>query len=68
LAEDEKLVKAARQAGGAGMILLIDAGGSTPFWKHRLKDALERAKMLADYGVYWYEEALAPDDLEGYAA
>ena len=23
--------------------------------------------MLAQYGVYWFEEALAPDDLEGYA-
>jgi L-alanine-DL-glutamate epimerase-like enolase superfamily enzyme len=65
--EDEKLVKVAREAGGVEMTLLIDAGGSTPFWKHRFKDALERAEMLADYDVYWYEEALAPDDLEGYA-
>jgi D-galactarolactone cycloisomerase len=23
--------------------------------------------MLADFGVYWFEEPLAPDDLEGYA-
>jgi len=30
----------------------------------RMKDALERARMLADYGVYWFEEPLAPDDLE----
>jgi D-galactarolactone cycloisomerase len=22
--------------------------------------------MLADYGVYWFEEALSPDDIEGY--
>jgi len=67
VAEDEKLVKVAREAGGDEMTLLIDAGGSTPFWNHRFKDALERAEMLADYDVYWYEEALAPDDLEGYA-
>ena len=23
--------------------------------------------MLADYGVYWFEEPLAPDDVEGYS-
>jgi len=67
LAEDENLVRTARQAAGADMTLLIDAGGSYPFWKMRLKDALERAKMLAAHGVYWFEEALAPDDIEGYA-
>lgn len=67
LAEDEKLVRAARQACGHEMILMIDAGGSSPFWSARLKDALERARMLADYGVHWFEEPLVPDDLEGYA-
>jgi D-galactarolactone cycloisomerase len=66
LAEDEKLVRAARQAAGEGVTLLVDAGGSYPFWKLRFKDALERAKMLAEYGVYWFEEALAPDDIDGY--
>lgn len=66
LAEDEKLIKSVRQAAGDETTLLIDAGGSYPFWKLRLKDALERAKMLANYGVYWFEEALAPDDIDGY--
>jgi L-alanine-DL-glutamate epimerase-like enolase superfamily enzyme len=42
-------------------------GGSYPFWKLRFKDALERAKMLANYGIYWLEEPLAPDDIDGYA-
>ena len=67
LAEDEKLVRTVREAAGDATTLLIDAGGSYPFWKLRFKDALERAKMLANYGVYWFEEALAPDDIEGYA-
>ncbi len=66
-ADDEKLVKQARQAAGDETILLIDMGGSYPHWKLRFKDALERAKMLANYGVYWLEEPLAPDDIEGYA-
>ncbi len=66
LAEDEALVRGARKAAGDATTLLIDAGGSYPFWKLRLKDVLERARMLAEYQVYWFEEPLAPDDLEGY--
>ncbi|MCW3052544.1 MAG: rhmD, partial [Chthonomonadales bacterium] len=33
---------------------------------HGYKWAIETARMLADYGVVWFEEALPPDDLEGY--
>ncbi|HVN06778.1 MAG TPA: mandelate racemase/muconate lactonizing enzyme family protein [Bryobacteraceae bacterium] len=66
LAEDEKLIRLARHAAGDETNLMIDAGGSYPFWPLRYKDALERAQMLANYGVYWFEEALAPDDIEGY--
>src|SRR5579875_1787077 len=46
--------------------LLVDAGGSEQFWPHGYKWALETAKMLADYDIVWFEEALPPDDLEGY--
>lgn len=67
LAEDEKLVRTAREAAGDDATLLVDAGGSYPYWALRLKDALERARMLADYGVYWFEEPLEPDDVDGYA-
>ncbi len=67
LADDAKLVRAARKAAGEDTELMIDAGGSNPYWAMRMKDALERSKMLADFGVYWFEEPLAPDDLEGYA-
>ncbi len=67
LTQDEGLVRQAREAAGDDTVLIIDMGGSYPFWKLRFKDALERAKMLADYRVYWFEEPLAPDDLEGYA-
>jgi L-alanine-DL-glutamate epimerase-like enolase superfamily enzyme len=66
LADDDKLVAAARKAVGDESTLLIDAGGSAPYWPKRFKDALEQARMLADHGVYWFEEPLAPDDIEGY--
>lgn len=65
---DEALVKAARHAAGDATTLMIDAGGSGPFWSKSWKDALERAKMLADHGVRWFEEPLRPDDIDGYAA
>jgi D-galactarolactone cycloisomerase len=66
LQDDEKLVRAARDAAGSEVTLLVDAGGSDPGWKLRFKDAMERARMLHDYGVGWFEEPLAPDDIEGY--
>ena len=67
LVKDRELIQTARQAAGEDTTLMIDAGGSYPFWKMRMKDALQRAHMLADFDVYWFEEPLAPDDLEGYA-
>ena len=45
---------------------MVDAGGSEQFWPHGLNWARETAKMLADYDIVWFEEPLAPDDLEGY--
>lgn len=67
LACDEKLVRTAREVAGGETRVMIDAGGSDPFWKLRYKDALERARMLGDYGITWFEEPLRPDDVEGYA-
>jgi D-galactarolactone cycloisomerase len=63
---DELLVKTAREAVGPDVELMVDAGGSEQFWPHGYKWALRTARMLADYGVVWFEEALPPDDLEGY--
>jgi len=51
---------------GPDVELMVDAGGSEQFWPHGYKWALETAKMLAHYDVVWFEEALPPDDLEGY--
>ncbi len=67
LADDTGLVQAARKAAGDETRLMIDAGGSGPYWSMGFKDALERGKMLADFGVYWFEEPLRPDDIDGYA-
>jgi L-alanine-DL-glutamate epimerase-like enolase superfamily enzyme len=63
---DELLVRTARDTVGPDVELMVDAGGSEQFWPHGYKWALETAKMLANYGVVWFEEPLPPDDLEGY--
>ncbi|MGL4461413.1 MAG: mandelate racemase/muconate lactonizing enzyme family protein, partial [Planctomycetia bacterium] len=56
----------ARETVGPDVDLLVDAGGSEEFWPHDYKWAVNTAKMLGDYGVGWFEEPLAPDDLEGF--
>jgi L-alanine-DL-glutamate epimerase-like enolase superfamily enzyme len=63
---DESIVRAARDAVGTDCDLMVDAGGSDAYWPGNLKWALRTARMLADYDVTWFEEALRPDDLEGY--
>jgi len=65
-AKDEAIVRAARQAAGAGSLLMVDAGGSDAGWPNGLKWALRSAEMLAQYDVAWFEEALHPDALADY--
>jgi L-alanine-DL-glutamate epimerase-like enolase superfamily enzyme len=64
---DELLVRTARQTVGPDVELMVDAGGSEQFWPHGVNWARNTARMLADYGIVWFEEPLPPDDLEGYA-
>ncbi len=63
---DEAIVRTARQTVGTEVELMVDAGGSDRYWPHGYKWAIETAKMLRDYNVTWFEEALRPDDLQGY--
>src|SRR5260370_41754374 len=63
---DELLVKTARETVGPDVELMVDAGGSEQYWPHGYKWAVETARMLKDYDITWFEEALPPDDLEGF--
>jgi D-galactarolactone cycloisomerase len=65
-ANDELLVKTARAAIGDDCFLAVDAGGSDAYWRGNLKWAIATSKMLNEYGVNWFEEALRPDDLEDF--
>jgi L-alanine-DL-glutamate epimerase-like enolase superfamily enzyme len=64
---DEMIVRTAREAVGAECRLMVDAGGSDAHWPNGYKWALNTAEMLAEYDVFWFEEALVPDALEDYA-
>jgi D-galactarolactone cycloisomerase len=63
---DELLIRTARMAVGDHIELMVDAGGSEQFWPHGVNWARETAKMLANYNITWFEEALPPDDIEGF--
>lgn len=65
-ATDEAIVRAAREAVGPDVMLMVDAGGSDAFWRQGYKWALNTAHMLARYNVAWFEEPLAPDALDDY--
>ena len=64
----EVLMKTAREANGPGVGLMVDAGGSgADSGQHGYKwAAWKPLEMLADFDVVWFEEALPPDDLEGF--
>jgi L-alanine-DL-glutamate epimerase-like enolase superfamily enzyme len=58
---DIELVRAARQAAGDQVELMIDIGK-----RYRLKTALHVARALEQLDVYWLEEPFPAEDLEGY--
>ena len=65
---DRAHVAAIRAAIGDDAPLMVDVGWARdsggPIWDYHT--ALSRAQMLAEYDVYWLEEPLHPDNLDGY--
>jgi L-alanine-DL-glutamate epimerase-like enolase superfamily enzyme len=59
-AEDAQRVRAAREAIGPGVELMVDANGA-----YSRKQALRFAEAFAGCGVTWFEEPVSSDDLEG---
>jgi L-rhamnonate dehydratase len=62
LTTDVALVRAAREAIGADAALLIDAGAA---WT--VREAIRRVEAFREFTPFWLEEALASDDLAGWA-
>lgn len=60
--EDAAMMGAIRQAVGPDVDIMLDMGFPVP-----LEDAIYLGRALAEHGVYFLEEPLAPEDLEGFA-
>jgi L-alanine-DL-glutamate epimerase-like enolase superfamily enzyme len=58
---DIELVKTARKAAGDGMEIMVDIGK-----RYRLREALYAAKAMEQLNIYWLEEPLPAEDLDGY--
>lgn len=70
---DLEVVRAVREAAGEGFAIMVDAnhgwrmsGDRSPRWD--VPTAAACARALEALGVYWLEEPLADDDVDGYAA
>ena len=58
---DVALVRAARETLGPERTLMLDGGRA-----YSVKSALQLLQRVEEHDLYWFEEALAPDDLDGY--
>jgi L-alanine-DL-glutamate epimerase-like enolase superfamily enzyme len=73
LALDVTLVKAARAEAGPHIELMVDPGWyepcslSHPFKQRSIKDWISLVCELEALGVFWLEDFLHPDNLDGYA-
>jgi D-galactarolactone cycloisomerase len=71
--QDVEVIEQVRAAVGSAVELMVDAnqgwrmpGDRRPRWD--VATAAQCARALEDLGVYWLEEPLRMDDLDGYAA
>jgi L-alanine-DL-glutamate epimerase-like enolase superfamily enzyme len=61
---DVRLARAARDAGGSGVEIMVDAGLG---YGANADTAIGVARELQAMGVYWLEEPFEPDEYEAYA-
>src|ERR671933_2596287 len=59
--EDVERVRVVREAIGPDVKLLVDANCA-----YRHYEAIQLARRIEDYDIYWFEEPVAPDDYEGH--
>lgn len=62
IAEDVQRIDAAREAVGPSVSILVDANNA-----YTRIEAQKMARELEERDIYWFEEPLSPDDLDGCA-
>jgi D-galactarolactone cycloisomerase len=58
---DTTLVKALRDAIGRDLYLMVDANHA-----YNAPEAIRLARAMEPYDIYWFEEPVPPEDLDGY--
>jgi D-galactarolactone cycloisomerase len=58
---DMKLVKALREAIGDDLYLMVDANHA-----YNAPEAIRLARRMEPYDIFWFEEPVPPEDLDGY--
>ena len=61
--EDVERVRVARQAVGPDVKLMVDANCA-----YRFYEAIELARKIETYEIFWFEEPVNPDDYQGHKA
>jgi L-alanine-DL-glutamate epimerase-like enolase superfamily enzyme len=59
--EDAERVKAVREAIGPDVKLLVDANCA-----YRAYEAIQMARAMEEYDIFWFEEPIMPDDYDGH--
>ena len=54
-------VRVAREAVGPDVKLMVDANCA-----YRYYEAIQFAKRIEEYDIFWFEEPVAPDDYDGH--
>jgi L-rhamnonate dehydratase len=72
LALDISLVRAARQEAGDAIDLMVDPGWygvayANPYKPRAIKDWIRLAHAMEELGVFWLEDFIHPENLDGYA-
>lgn len=58
---DMRLVRALREAIGHDLYLMVDANHA-----YNAPEAIRLARAMEPYDIYWFEEPVPPEDLDGY--
>jgi len=61
LVQDLRYVKAVREAIGDDIYLMVDANHA-----YNASEAIRLARAMERYNIYWFEEPVPPEDMEGY--
>ncbi|RDJ20362.1 mandelate racemase/muconate lactonizing enzyme family protein [Bosea caraganae] len=61
MAEDVERVRAVREAIGPGTKLMVDANCA-----YRHYEAIQLARRIEPFDIFWFEEPVAPDDYDGH--